>query len=176
MDEVFSIKNGSIKAFEAAYHHWSGRIYLFILRQCNSEAIAEDVVQQVFVRLWEKREHLSVDFSLSTQLFRMSRTIFIDELRKTAQSRKYQEYQQGKEAFTEDTLEHKEALKIVYSAIEQMPPVRKRIFLMSRMEHLTYGQIAERLSISPKTVENHIALALRYLRGFTPLLIVVQIL
>jgi RNA polymerase sigma-70 factor (family 1) len=175
MDEVFSIKKGSIKAFEAAYHQWSGRLYSYIYRQCNSEAIAEDVVQQVFVRLWEKREHLSPDHTISTQLFRMSRTIFIDELRKAAQSRKYQQEQQLKENFTENALEHKEALRIVYSAIEQMPPVRKRIFLMSRMEHLTYNQIAERLSISPKTVENHITLALRYLRGFTQLLIVLQI-
>jgi RNA polymerase sigma-70 factor (family 1) len=177
MDEVFSIKNGSIKAFEAAYHQWSGKIYTFIFRSCNSEAIAEDVVQQVFVRLWEKRENLSSDHSLSTQLFRMSKTIFIDELRKTARSRKYQErLQLGKESFTEDTLDHKEALAIVYNAIEQLPPVRKRIFLMSRMEHLSYNEIAEKLSISPKTVENHIALALRYLRGFTPLLIVLQFL
>jgi len=177
MEEVFSIKNGSIKAFEAAYHHWSGKIYFFIFRQCNSEAIAEDVVQQVFVRLWEKRESLSSDHSLSVQLFRMSKTIFIDELRKSAQSRRYQErLQQGTVDSVENTLEHKEALQIVYNAIEQMPPVRKRIFLMSRMEHLSYNEIAEKLSISPKTVENHIALALRYLRGFTPLLIVLQFL
>jgi len=177
MDEVFSIKNGSIQAFEAAYHHWSGKIFSYIYRQCDSEAIAEEVVQQVFVRLWEKRERLSSAHSLSTQLFRMSRTIFIDELRKNAQSRRYKEtLQYRKEGFTENTLEHKETLETVYSAIEQMPPVRKRIFLMSRMEHLSYDQIAEQLSISPKTVENHIALALRYLRSFTPLLIVLQIL
>jgi RNA polymerase sigma-70 factor (family 1) len=177
MDEIFSIKNGSIKAFEAAYYHWSGKVYYYIYKQCDSEAIAEEVVQQVFLRLWEKRDQLSTAHPLSTQLFRISRTIFIDELRKTAQSRRYkQALQQGKEAFTENTLEHKETLQKVYSAIDQMPPVRKRIFIMSRMEHLSYNQIAEQLSISPKTVENHIALALRYLRGFTPMLIVLQIL
>ncbi|SHG44467.1 RNA polymerase sigma-70 factor [Pedobacter caeni] len=178
MNDVFSIKNGSIKAFESAYHHWSGRIYTFILKQCHSEEIAEEVVQLAFVRLWEKREQLSLEHNLSTQLFRMSKTIFIDELRKTAQSRKYQERVQrsGAASFTENTLEHKEALQIVYQAIEQMPPVRKQIFLMSRMEHLSYQEIAEKLGISPKTVENHMALALKYLRGFTPLMIVLHLL
>jgi RNA polymerase sigma-70 factor (family 1) len=177
MNNVLSIKNGSVKAFELAYHFWSGKIYTFILKQCHSEEIAEEVVQLVFIRLWEKRGNLSLEHSLSSQLFRMSKTIFIDELRKTANSRKFQERLQHSEiAFTENTLEHKEALEIVYQAIDQMPPVRKQIFMMSRMEHLSYNEIAAKLSISPKTVENHIALALKYLRGVSSLLIVLHFL
>lgn len=177
MNDVLSIKNGSVKAFELAYHFWSGKIYTFIFRQCHSAEIAEEVVQQVFIRLWEKKDKLSLQHNLSTQLFRMSKTIFIDELRKTASSRKYQErIQHIENAFTENTLEHKEALEIVYQAIDQMPPVRKQIFIMSRMEHLSHHEIAAKLSISPKTVENHIALALKYLRGICPLLIVLHFL
>jgi DNA-directed RNA polymerase specialized sigma24 family protein len=53
--------------------------------------------------------------------------------------------------------------------------VRRQIFLMSRMEHLSYNEIAQRLSISPKTVENHIGLALRFLRGISPLIIALQL-
>lgn len=177
MNDVLSIKNGSVKAFELAYHYWSGRIYTFIYKQCQSAAIAEEVVQLVFIRLWEKKDKLSLEHNLSTQLFRMSKTIFIDELRKTASSRKYQErIQHTENAFTENTLEHKEALEIVYQAIDQMPPVRKQIFIMSRMEYLSHQEIASKLSISPKTVENHIALALKYLRGVTPLLIILHFL
>jgi len=177
MNEVLSIKNGCVKTFELAYHCWSGKIYTFIFKQCHSEEIAEEVVQLVFIRLWEKKDKLSLEHSLSTQLFRMSKTIFIDELRKTASSRKYQErLQHTKNAFTENTLEHKEALEIVYQAIDQMPPVRKQIFIMSRMEHLSHQEIAAKLSISPKTVENHITLALKYLRGISPLLIILHFL
>jgi RNA polymerase sigma-70 factor (ECF subfamily) len=175
MEEVLSIKNGDVRAFECAYHRWSSKIYFFIFKQCGSEDIAEEVVQQVFVRLWEKRLNLSSDYTLSTQLFRMSTTIFIDELRKAAQSRKYLEsMRQKQEVLTENTLEHKETLQLVYGAIDRMPPMRKQVFMMSRMEHLSYAQIAEKLSISPKTVENHIILALRYLRGLVPLLILMQ--
>ena len=177
MNDVLSIKNGSVKAFELAYHFWSGKIYTFIIKQCHSAEIAEEVVQLVFIRLWEKKDKLSLDHTLSTQLFRMSKTIFIDELRKTASSRKYQEHlQQTENAFTENTLEHKEALEIVYQAIDQMPPVRKQVFMMSRMEHLSHQEIAAKLSISPKTVENHIALALKYLREVSPLLIILHLL
>jgi RNA polymerase sigma-70 factor (family 1) len=174
MDEVFSIRNGCIKTFDATYQMYSGKIYTFIFRQCREEVIAEEVVQQVFVRLWEKRESLSLQHSLSSQLFRMSKSIFIDELRKAATFREYQEkiHKTREPAYFENTLEHKEALQMVYAAIEQMPPVRKKVFEMSRLEHLSYHEIAEQLAISPKTVENHISLALKDLRSLTPLLIV----
>ncbi len=174
MIDVLSIKNGDIKAFEQAYHQWSAKVYTFILKQCHTEEIAEEVVQLVFMRLWEKRANLSMEHSLSSQLFRMSKTIFIDELRKTAQSRKYQQnlQQSGVPVFSENTLEHKEALEMVYQAIEQMPPVRKQIFMMSRMEHLSCKEIAAKLSISPKTVENHISLALKHLRRISPLIFI----
>ncbi len=177
MDDVFSIKNGNVQAFECAYRQWSDRIYFFVFKQCRSEDIAEEVVQQVFVRLWEKRANLSLNHSLSTQLYRMSTTIFIDELRKAAQCRKYQEnLRQKEEDLVEDTLEHKETLQLVYSAIDRMPPMRRQVFMMSRMEHRSYSEIAEKLAISPKTVENHITLALKYLRRFVPVLILTQLL
>lgn len=177
MNEVLLIKNGSVKSFEQAYHLWSDKVYHFVFRQCASEEIADEVVQQVFVRLWEKRAHLSLNHSLSVQLFRMSRTIFIDELRKAARARRYvAELQQHKiKDFTEDTFEDKETLQRVYHAIENMPPIRKSVFLMSRVEHLSHQQIAEKLGISIKTVENHINLALKYLRRFTILLLLLSL-
>lgn len=169
MNEVLSIKNGSVKSFEQAYHLWSEKIYAFIFRKCRSEEIADEVVQQVFVRLWEKRANLSEEYPLHVQLFRISRTVFIDELRKAASARRYldQLQQQQTKSFTENNFEDKEALNLVYKAIESMPAVRRQVFLMSREQHLSHQQIAEKLGISPKTVENHIGLALKYLRRFT---------
>ena len=168
MNEVLSIKNGDVKTFEQAYYSWSEKIYFFIYRQCNSEAIADEVVQQVFVRLWEKRANLSLEYSLNVQLFRMARTIFIDELRKAARSRRHlNELKQKKtDDFTENNFDEKETLQLVTNAIENMPTVRKRVFLMSRAHHLSHKEIAQKLGISQKTVENHIGLALKYLRHF----------
>ncbi len=172
MNELLSIKNGSVKSFENAYHLWSEKIYTFIFRQCRSEEIADEVVQQVFIRLWEKRANLSLDFPLNVQLFRMSRTIFIDELRNAARARRYLDHLQLKKIkdFTENNFDDKETLELVSKAIESMPPIRKQVFLMSRMEYLSHQQIADKLGISAKTVENHIGLALKYLRRFTLLM------
>lgn len=172
MNELLSIKNGSVKSFENAYHLWSEKIYTFIFRQCRSEEIADEVVQQVFIRLWEKRANLSLNFPLNVQLFRMSRTIFIDELRNAARARKYLDHLHLKKIkdFTENNFDDKETLELVSKAIESMPPVRKQVFLMSRMEYLSHQQIADKLGISAKTVENHIGLALKYLRRFTLLM------
>jgi RNA polymerase sigma-70 factor (family 1) len=177
MNEVLSIKNGSVKSFEQAYHLWSEKIYTFIFRQCRSEEIADEVVQQVFVRLWEKRANLSTEYPLNVQLFRMSRTIFIDELRRAARARRYLDELQQKKmgSFMEDNFEDKETLRLIHNAIAGMPAIRKQVFLMSREEHLSHQQIAEKLGISPKTVENHIGLALKYLRRFTVLMVLLSL-
>ncbi|MDR6785406.1 RNA polymerase sigma factor [Pedobacter africanus] len=177
MNEILSIKNGNVKTFEQAYHQWSDQIYAFIFRQCRSEEIADEVLQQVFVRLWEKRAGLSEEYPLHVLLFRMSRTIFIDELRKAARTRRCLDELQQKKVrdFMEDNFENRETLQLLSKAIENMPPIRKQVFLMSRTEHLSHQQIAEKLGISSKTVENHIGLALKYLRRFTLLMVLLTI-
>ncbi|SEM55900.1 RNA polymerase sigma-70 factor, ECF subfamily [bacterium A37T11] len=169
--EVEAIRNGNEKAFEDAYYRWHQKIYAYILHKTSSADTSEEVVQQVFVRLWEKREELSVHYSLSIQLFRMARTILIDELRKAAHARTYKSFMElkGPAVVNGDLLEYKDTLKRVEEAINQMPPVRQRIFKMSRFEYKSYREIAEELSLSSKTVENHISLALKFLKKIIPI-------
>lgn len=165
MENVIAIKNGCAKSFESAYYSFYPRLYAFLIKKTGSEDISREVVQQTFVRLWEKRHFLSLNHKLSVQIFRIARTILIDELRKAAHARKYVEAQTELEtASVETRIENRETLLRLKTAIDHMPTVRRQVFTMSRFHHFTYNQIAEKLEISPKTVENHISLALKYLK------------
>jgi RNA polymerase sigma-70 factor (ECF subfamily) len=168
MKDLKLIKKGCTITFESIYNAYSDRIYSYVFRQCRSESIADEVVQHVFVRLWEKRSLLSLEHTLESQLFRMAKTIYIDELRKAAHRRRYLESQQLNQYLEsiEEKIEYKNELELVLSLIDDMPPKRKQVFLMNRVENFSYLEISKKLSISPRTVENHIALALKHLRRF----------
>jgi RNA polymerase sigma-70 factor (family 1) len=172
MLSVNDLQFDNVETFRQVYHSFHGKLYAFVYKRTLSHYLAEEVVQQAFIRLWERRASLSAEVSLSTQLFQITKTIMIDELRKEATKRThYDTIIAEMPVSTEDVLSteddrllHKDQLEEVQRIVDSMPPVRKHIFRMSRIEHLSYKEIAAQLSISPKTVENHIARALRQLR------------
>lgn len=163
---VQDIRNGNVAAFKMVYHQYHNKLYFYILKHTQSVYLAEETVQLTFIKLWEKKEALSADYELSFQVFRIARSIMIDLLRKQS----VQDRHMG--LFTEEAavlhmefdFSKKEELQRVYHCIEQLSPVRKHVFKMSRFEGLSHKKIAEELSISPRTVENHILRAVHQLK------------
>lgn len=174
MVNLEKLREGCITTFERVYYTYCDKIYFYIFKQCGSEYIADEVAQCVFVRLWEKKLLLSLNHNLESQLFRMAKNIFIDELRKAAHQRRYIESLQIKYYLEgiEDKIDYKNELELIFSHVEKLPPKRKQVFLMSRIENFSYLEISVKLSISPRTVENHISLALKQLRRFLLLFII----
>lgn len=174
MNDIIAIKNGCKITFEKVYNTYFDKIYSFVFNQCKSETVSEEVVQQVFVKLWEKRDRLSIEYPLEVQLYRMTKSLFIDELRKEAHRRKYLESLENKYCleYSNERLEQKDELESVFAIINKMPPKRKAIFMMSRVENLSYKEIAEILSVSPRTVENHISLAIKHLRQILAIFVI----
>lgn len=166
MSEIVKrIKSGDVGAFEETFHRWHAKLYGYILKKTASAALAEEVVQHAFVRVWIKRVDLSEEYPIEVQLFRIGRTILIDELRKAAHAKAYGDAQKHvAEAIVFNQFDYTDTMDRLEDAISAMPPIRQKVFRMSRFEHKSYQEIAKQLSISPKTVENHIALALKYLR------------
>ncbi|WP_126244063.1 RNA polymerase sigma-70 factor [Chitinophaga rhizosphaerae] len=160
------IRLGNKDAFRMVYQLYHQKLYYFTLRHVQSAYVAEETVQLTFIRMWERRESLSPEVSISQQLFRIAKSIMIDLLRKEyVRDRHMGVYSEGQErespAFD---LEGKEELERVYFYLEHLSPVRRHVFRMSRLEGWTYQQIAEALSISPRTVENHVLRAVSQLR------------
>jgi len=174
---VQDIINGNIESFKMVYQQYHTKLYFYVLKCTHSVYIAEETVQLSFILLWERREKLSTGFNISTQIFRIGKSVMTDLLRKQQVRNRHtqQLVQDTSNWHVETDITVKEELNRVYNSIEQLSPIRKNVFKLSRFEGLPHKEIARQLSISPKTVENHIVRAIRQLKNSLLLLIVLMI-
>ncbi len=164
---VQDIIDGNADRFKMVYQQYHAKLYFYILKCTHSAYIAEETVQLSFILLWEKREKLSVHFNISTQIFRIGKSVMTDLLRKQQVRNRHTQLlmRETDDWYMEPDLVVKEELKQVCDGIEQLSPVRRHVFKLSRFEGLPHKEIAKQLSISPKTVENHIVRAIRQLKS-----------
>ncbi|WP_295772412.1 RNA polymerase sigma-70 factor [uncultured Mucilaginibacter sp.] len=168
MEYITLIRNGCLTTFKIVYYQYHPKLYAFLLGKTSSSYIAEEVVQLTFIKLWNNRESLSLEINFDIQLFRIARTTLIDELRKDSiRNNHISRIEFNINAGYNEQFDNRETLRNVTKAIEKLPHVRKTVFKLSRFNHLTNAEIAAMLSISTKTVENHINLALKELRNST---------
>jgi RNA polymerase sigma-70 factor (family 1) len=168
MENLIAIKEGCLATFKMVYYQYYPKLYAYLVSKTSSSYIAEEVVQLTFIKLWNNRLNISEHFGLDVQLFRIARTILIDQLRKDAVRNNY--INQLEKTIADDYTDRiadRDTLTQVNKAIEFLPPMRKMVFKLSRFNHLSNAEIAEMLSISCKTVENHINLAIKQLRKST---------
>jgi len=163
---VNSLSKGNLLAFNTLYKEYSHRLYRFALGYFKSEAEAEELVQEVFTIIWEKRENLKEELSFKSFLF----TIAFNLIRKHFRTKAYlAEYLKTR---IRDDLDMQTSQNITYDSLYQyinelviqLPSRRKEIFIKSRFEGHTIKEIAEELKISHKTVENQLTDALKYIR------------
>ena len=163
--QIKDIKEGNQQAFYEVFAEYHLKLYQYIYKYTGSVYYADETVQLTFIKLWEKRAGLSEQYSISTQLFRIAKSILIDLMRKEG----IRDTQELSDTFVsggseEDRLICKEELGSVLSAIEELPAQCQQVFKLSRFNNLSHNEISAQLSISPKTIETHISKALKYLR------------
>lgn len=140
-----------------------------IYRVINDSDYAEDIVQEIFMDIWRKRETLNVQTSLRAYLRRAAVNRSLNHIRK--QRMKFAEDENAVLAIESSsidgqvTMEKNELEKRIHESIDALPPKCKLVFSMSRFENMSYQEIADALGISIKTVENQISKALRILRS-----------
>ena len=163
------LRAGDERALEIVFRtHYSG-MASFVQRFVRSPDVAEELVQDLFLKLWSKREQLSEIETFRTYLYRAARNQALNWLRRQKLERRWQEEHAGDEEATttqmadEDASEH-EVAAAVRSAIDRLPPRCREVFLLSRDGGLTYAEIARTLEISVKTVETQMGRALKSLR------------
>jgi RNA polymerase sigma-70 factor (ECF subfamily) len=166
---VKDLKDGDGACFKQVFDQYHQKLYFFILHKTKSEYIAEEVVQMAFTKLWQYRQSLQEEFAISTQLFRIAHTVLIDFMRKhhtmdavTARLDTVP-LDPGIDSTTE-RIKGAELQKRITEAVNELPPVRKQVFEMSREQGMTYQEIAQSLSVSSKTVEAHIYKALKQIK------------
>ena len=163
------LKDGNELYFKQVFNQYHQKLYFFILYKAKSEYIAEEVVQMAFTKLWQCRQTLQEEYTISTQLFRIATTILIDFLRKyntkdavTARLDGVN-IEKGIDS-TNEKMSGAELQKQISEAVNDLPPIRKQVFEMSREQGMSYREIAETLCVSSKTVEAHIYKALKQIK------------
>jgi len=163
------LKNGDMLAFDRVYELYSHKLFSFVSRILKNEAEADDIVQEVFVKIWESRDKLDDHKLLNSYIFTIAYNNSIDLIRKRISNNKYLEHLKNSSVinFTPtiiSQIEFDELNNQAEKLIANLPERQKQVFLLHKKEGLTYPEIAGQLGISKNTVENHMAKALKYLR------------
>nr|WP_321405441.1 RNA polymerase sigma-70 factor [uncultured Carboxylicivirga sp.] len=160
---LLKIKEGDEKAFEWVFKSYYPHLVLFAQKYLHDRDLSESFVQDVFVNMWLKRDELNIR-SLKGFLVVAVRNKCNNELKHQKVVRTYEKA--GEDIQLEELPHYQDELYLnkINEVIEQLPAQRKRIFRMSRMDGLKYREIADKLNISPKTVEVQMGKALKFLR------------
>lgn len=167
---VERVCDGDKEAFEKLFRKYYSGLQRFLWGYVKNEQIAEDLVQEVFVRIWENRHSLNPDEKIKTYIFKVGRNLAIDHTRHKKIVRKWEEEKKALHSFSDlekkidDKLHKKLMLKEVKKAIEELPERRRLVFILSRYQDMSYKEIAEQLDISVNTVDTQICRALKTLR------------
>jgi len=166
-DELARVRAGDRDAFERLFRSWYARLTSYAANLTAQRDAAEDVVQEVFVAVWARRESLPDFEKLPGYLHRAVRNRSLNHLRQQRTAGRWlagQEPDPGVPPVAESALVGAEAVQRVRAALAALPPRTREVFLLSRDQGLTYPAIAETLGISVKTVETLMSRALRSLR------------
>jgi RNA polymerase sigma-70 factor (ECF subfamily) len=166
---VERLQKGDVEAFDLIYEKYSGKLYAFGLKYLRSTAEAEELVQSVFLKVWENYKSLKKESSLKSYLF----TIAYNDICKLFRKRNYLQkfiadtlYKNSQSSSeTEDGIDYQSVLERVQQIVDKLPERQKTIFLKSRQEGKSTKEIAEEVNLSPGTVDNYISEALKFIRS-----------
>lgn len=164
------VSAGEVRAFSTVFHRYQAKVYAYAFKIVKADAIAEEIVQEVFVKLWNLGESIAEIENLEGFLRTLTRNFTLNVLRRMAL-----EYKAGKmrgtnyredHNETEEYIIFKDSEKILNQGIEKLPAQQKIVYRLCHQEGLKYEEVAERLNISKLTVKTHMQHALRFLRNY----------
>ncbi|WP_165958209.1 RNA polymerase sigma factor [Segetibacter sp. 3557_3] len=167
---VLRFTQGDKKAFEEIYRHYSEALYKSLQRLTRSASIAEELLQESFIRLWSSRNQVQAGLPLKPFLFKIATNLVYDFFRKAARDRKlYVQLRDsidvGEQAVV-NSLEKKENDFLLNALLDTLPRQRRLVFKLSKLEGWTYDQISIELGISKSTISDHIVKANRFLHEY----------
>ncbi len=161
------LRQGDIKSFDELYHRYAKMSMAFALTFFSNRDLAEEAVQVIFIRIWEKREELDSSKSFKAYLFQSVKFFMYNHIRDRKHSCTIAEA--PKESFLEgnrieDELVYEELEATANLLIEKLPEVQQHVFRLNKLEGLTSSEIAARMNLSKRTIDHHIYLATKKIK------------
>lgn len=167
--KILALKQGDEHVFESVFHEYYIPLCIHARRYVVEPDLAEEVVQDMFFKMWERRHALAINTSLNSYLYKAVTNHSLNFLRYDKHLKKYRQFvgfhtDNSQRESAHEVLLHSDLERKLNKLVLQMPERRRMIFEMSRFEGLKYAEIADKLEISIKTVEAQMSKALEYMR------------
>lgn len=165
---VRRIRNDDKEAFKLLYNRYCKRLYYFSIRCKLNKYDSEELVQSVFISVWERRKFLDDSLEIKSYIYKSATNFIYNSLRKRSIRKRYIESEEHQdEAYSDSTYDQIFLMDLetsISSIIDGLPAMQQQVMKLSRLEYLSHEEIAEKLSISLRTVENHVYRALRTIK------------
>lgn len=163
------ISEGNEAAFKKLYELYRVRFYAVVYKMTGSDEVAEDIVQDIFLKIWKKRASLVDIENPSSYFFTAVYRRVYQYYRKVALEKKFHRLQQVEENAgntTAETVLVRESRQLLSKAVAQLPPQQQMVYKLSKEAGYSREDIAEHLNISPNTVKNHLARAMKFVQAY----------
>lgn len=164
------ISQGDEKAFATVFDYYRNKIYGVALKLTHSTTVAEEIVEDVFLKIWSRRATLDEIENFSAYLFTIARNETYKILKQIAKNYKIVLLTESNESVahnnTEDYVINKEFTSLLQKAIERLPQQQKQVYKLMKEEDLKRGEVAELLHLQPETVKFHLAQAMKNIRTY----------
>jgi len=158
---VVKLRAGDVSAFDSLYWRYYEVVYRNILKITKEPLAAEDILQEVFIRLWEKRQDINFEQPVVNWIFVISFNLSIDYTRKRLREQElYRKLLAINEAMTQNASVYEEYYQLLKRAIEQLSPQKQRIVKLCKLEGKTYEEAAAEMQISRHTVKEYLSAAM----------------
>ncbi|MFB2120942.1 RNA polymerase sigma factor [Parapedobacter sp. 2B3] len=165
---LMQLREGNVKAFEQLYFAYSKRLYGNIWKMVKSAEVAEEILQEVFQRVWERRTRIDVDKSFKSFLFTIAKHLVCDFFYQQTKRRDIEAYLvvTSSELYQhiDEELAYKESESILSKAIDQLPLQRRKVYTLCKIEGKSYEEAGKILGISTSTISDHIVKATKSLK------------
>lgn len=167
------LKQGKDKAFDELYFRYRDLLVRFVYIRMKSIPISEEIVQEVFTTIWERRKTLVIQKKFSAYIYTSVRYVTLDYIKSHTVTDQYikevidrNTVEFNSTNATEDSIYYEDLQEAVDKATLLLPKKSKEVFILSRIKHYTNKEIAEELNVSHETVKYHIAYALKFMRSY----------
>lgn len=166
---INKLKEGDEASFKCLFDRYRNELFTYCLRITKERSLAEEIVQDVFMIIWQKRDEVQSQLPIRPYLYTIAQNLSFNFLKKAANDSKMkrQVFYESQKEFRQDWLvDFKDTKKLIEQAITQMPSKQRLIFSLSRMESKSHEEIARELQISKNTVKDQIFKALKAIRHY----------